>query len=223
LPKVSAETILKMMDVRVKDIRFVLNQLESFQKGNDLDHEKRNLPTGLNKVLDLSQIGIFGHSAGGATSAQSMYEDRRLDAGIDMDGTMGHMPDHPLPVAQNGLKSPFMLMHVGYTKNNKIDSHLTNKDRNSFWKHSTGWKFDLAIPKGGHFSYTDYQVLLPQTSNKLSVSFKVTEKSIGTVDSEKAIAAQKAYISAFFEYHLKGISQPIFKSPSPYEEVKLVK
>lgn len=223
LPKVSAETILKMMDVRVKDIRYVLDQLESFQKGNNPDHEKRNLPTGLNKALDLSRIGIFGHSAGGATSAQSMYEDRRLDAGIDMDGTMGHMPDHPLPVAQNGLKSPFMLMHVGYTKDNKIDSHLVNKDRSSFWKHSTGWKFDLAIPKGGHFSYTDYQVLLPQISQKLSVSSKVTEKSIGNVDSEKAIAAQKAYISSFFDQHLKGIPQPIFKSPSPYDEVKFVR
>jgi ABC-type antimicrobial peptide transport system permease subunit len=223
LPAVSAETILKMMDVRVKDIRFVLDQLESLHKGNNPDHEKRNLPAGLNKVLDLSRIGIFGHSAGGATSAQSMYEDRRLDAGIDMDGTMGHMPDHLLPVAQNGLKSPFMLMHVGYTKDGKVDSHLPNKDRNSFWKHSTGWKFDLAIPKGGHFSYTDYQVLLPQISQKLSVSSKVTEKSIGTVDSEKAIAAQKAYIPSFFDHHLRGISQPIFKSPSPYKEVHLIK
>lgn len=52
-----------------------------------------------------------------------MYEDDRVDAGIDMDGTKGHMPDNPLPVAQHGLDRPFMLMNSGCNKESEVDSH----------------------------------------------------------------------------------------------------
>lgn len=223
LPAHSPETILKIIDVRVKDIHFVVDQLASIQKGKNPDHQKRKLPSGLHKSLDLTHMGIFGHSAGGATAAQTMYEDHRIDAGIDMDGTMGYMPDYPLPVAQNGLKRPFMLMHAGYTKDGKVDSHLTTKDRNSFWKNTSGWKLDLAIPKGGHFTFTDSQVLSPQLDTKVTVSSKVMEKSIGTVAPDQVIAAQRAYITAFFNLHLKDVPSPLLKSPSPYKDVDVVK
>ena len=41
---------------------------------------------------------MFGHSTGGATAAQAMYEVVLVDAGINMDGTMGYMPDFPTSV-----------------------------------------------------------------------------------------------------------------------------
>jgi hypothetical protein len=36
--------------------------------------------------LDLSHVGIFGHSFGGATSAAAVQSDRRFTAGINLDG-----------------------------------------------------------------------------------------------------------------------------------------
>ncbi|WP_228441229.1 FtsX-like permease family protein [Novibacillus thermophilus] len=147
LPESSAESILKALKVRVEDIRFLLDQLELMNEGRHPG--SRQLPTGLKEAWDLTKIGVFGHSAGGATSAQVMYEDDRIDAGINMDGTMGHMPDNPLPVAEHGLDRPFMLMNSGYNDEGEIDSHLTAKDRHMFWQHSSGWKLDLTIPTGG--------------------------------------------------------------------------
>src|SRR5690554_1441588 len=224
LTAMNAETVLKMMDVRVDDMRYVLDQLALIQDGKNPDYEQRELPAGLAKALNLTKVGIFGHSAGGATSAQVMYEDERVGAGIDMDGTMGYMPDYPLDVAKYGLNRPFMLMNSGYNKEGEVDSHLTADDRNSFWKNSTGWKLDLAIPKGAHYTFTDYQILFPQLDRKLSISPRVIQQSIGTANSDQAFEAQKNYIAAFFELHLKGISQPLLESPSTlYPEVEFIK
>ena len=173
--------------------------------------------------MGFDKIGVFGHSGGGATSAQVMYEDDRIDAGINMDGTMGHMPDNPLPVAEHGLDRPFMLMNSGYNDEGEIDSHLTAKDRHMFWQHSSGWKLDLTIPTGGHFTFTDYQALLPQLQEKLSLSPRVIQQSIGTADPERMIAAQRHYIASFFDLHLKEVQQPLLLSPSEdYPEVQFV-
>lgn len=195
LPPFSAETVLKMLEVRVDDIQYVLDQLELIKEGRHPGDQP--LPAGLQQTWDLSKIGIFGHSAGGATAAQVMYEDDRFDAGIDMDGTMGHMPDNPLPVAQHGLDRPFMLMNSGYNKEGEVDSHLTAMDRQMFWQHSTGWKLDLSIPEGAHYTFTDYQTLLPQLQDKLSLSPRVVQQSIGTADPKQTIAAHRDYVAAF--------------------------
>jgi dienelactone hydrolase len=72
------------------------------------------LPRGLSEVVDPHRVGMFGHSAGGFTAAQSMYEDRRIRAGIDMDGTLEFNPEpngtNLAPVAAHGLRRPFVLM-----------------------------------------------------------------------------------------------------------------
>lgn len=46
------------------------------------------LPNGLSRVVDTGRVGMFGQSAGGITAAQDMYEDQRIKAGIDLDGTL---------------------------------------------------------------------------------------------------------------------------------------
>ena len=88
----------KVLTTRVKDTRFVLDELTRTKSPN----------------LDLSRIGMFGQSAGGFTAAQTMYEDPRIKVGIDMDGTLGFGQDPataPLsPVAAHGLNRPFLLM-----------------------------------------------------------------------------------------------------------------
>jgi dienelactone hydrolase len=74
----------KIVDVRVADSRFVLNDLTALAHGG---HPSRAaLPAGLARRLDLGRIGMIGVSAGGFTAAQAMAEDPRIRAGIDLDG-----------------------------------------------------------------------------------------------------------------------------------------
>ncbi|GGD81064.1 alpha/beta hydrolase [Paenibacillus nasutitermitis] len=188
------------------------------------NYTQDDLPDGLSSALDLTHVGIFGHSAGGAAAAQAMYEDDRFDVGIDMDGTLGYMPDHPLPVAEHGLDLPFMLMESGYTSDDELDSHLTREDRLSSWQQSTGWKYDIAIPKGMHYTFTNYQVLMPQIDSNLSLSPGIIQSSIGTANADEMLEAQITYVASFFELHLKGIAQEIFElKESPFEEVEIVR
>ncbi len=54
--------------------------------------------------LNLQQVGIFGHSFGGATSAEFCHEDVRCKAGVDVDG-------QPFgEVVLSGVTKPFLLI-----------------------------------------------------------------------------------------------------------------
>ena len=105
---------------RVKDTRFVLDELTAIEHGTDPDADHHPLPAGLSGALNLSEVGMFGHSLGGATAASAMSADSRIKAGINLDGTMFG------PVVTAGLDRPFMLLsHDGKTR-----------DTDPSWTHS---------------------------------------------------------------------------------------
>ena len=64
-------------EVWLADVRFVLDSLTELNKHDDL----------LAGRMDLSRVGIFGHSFGGATAAAAVQTDRRFKAGINLDGS----------------------------------------------------------------------------------------------------------------------------------------
>lgn len=212
------EGLKKAVDTRVRDIRFVLDQLAALQEGRNPDAEGRRLPKGLDKGFDLNRVGMYGHSGGGATAAETMRVDRRIDAGINMDGTLQFSSSEFLPVAREGLDRPFMLM------GKPSQTHLNKPSWQSFWDHSTGWKRDLSLERGSHFSYTDAQSFVPALDERLDIPAKTREQYIGTVDPERSTAAQRAYITAFFDQHLRGRPQHLLDGPSPaYPEVSFVR
>jgi dienelactone hydrolase len=73
----------------VDDTRLVLDRLASLPA---------QAPAGkLARRVDLSRIGVFGHSMGGVTAAQFCVDDRRCRAGLNLDGIpqYGTMIDKP--------------------------------------------------------------------------------------------------------------------------------
>ncbi|GAA2201455.1 lipase [Streptomyces bangladeshensis] len=217
-PMTGAETVKKAVETRVRDTHFVLDQLAVLRAGRNPDAEGRRLPRGLGAALDLDRIGMYGHSAGGVTAAETMRADRRIDAGINMDGTLQYSSTEFLPVALEGLDRPFMLMG----KANQ--THLNKPSWQSFWDRSTGWKRDLSLEGGGHFSYTDAQTIVPALDEHLDIPAQNREQFIGTVDPERSTAAQRAYVTAFFDQHLLGRPRHLLdKSSSDYPEVRFVR
>ncbi|MFH8572856.1 alpha/beta hydrolase family protein [Streptomyces sp. NPDC017993] len=211
------ETLKKMVDTRVRDTRFVLDQLAVLRSGQNPDAERRRLPNGLSRALDLNRIGMFGHSAGGITTAETMRADRRIDAGINMDGTLQYSPTDFLPVAREGLNRPFMLMGKA------SQTHQNQPSWQSFWNRSTGWKRDLSLERAGHFSYTDAQTIVPALDEHLDIPAQTREQYIGTVNPERSTATQRAYVTAFFDQHLLGRPRHLLDRPSPsYPDVRFV-
>jgi dienelactone hydrolase len=194
----------KILRVRIADTAFVLDQLDA-------------LPGGLSRVVDTARVGMFGQSAGGITAAQGMYEDRRIKAGIDLDGTLEFNQEpngtNLMPVAVHGLDRPFVLM------GREGSDHTTEPSWRAFWAHSRGWHRDLTLRGSRHQTYTDLAAIMPQTG----LGPEVVEQHIGTVDPARAVAAQRAYVTSFFDRWLRGHDNHLLDGPSPrYPEVVFV-
>jgi hypothetical protein len=89
------------MDVWSSDAIFVLNQLAKLDKGTP--------ESALKGRLDLSRVGIFGHSFGGIAAAEACQRDDRFKACINMDG----MREGQVVLSDEkarGLRQPFLYM-----------------------------------------------------------------------------------------------------------------
>ena len=74
-----------------------------------LDHlPKEGAPGRIASKLDLSRLGVAGHSMGGVAGAQLCVEDRRCKAALNLDGIpqYGTMIDTPMP-------APFLMVYSG--------------------------------------------------------------------------------------------------------------
>lgn len=218
VPGFDTETYRTVIDTRVRDIRFVLDRLAVLADGENPDAEGRELPHGLGRTLDLSSVGMFGHSAGGFTAAQAMLFDDRIDAGVNLDGSMAyHVGDEEWSeVTEQGLDRPFMLMGSGHASSGRRgNNHELAPDWARFWENSTGWRRDLYIGAGEHYSLTDSAVLLPQMAAETGLTAEIVEGSIGTVAPERLVAVQRNHLPAFFDRHLRGEPRELLEGPSP--------
>ena len=211
MPPLTPEVAARAVEVRVADTRFVLGQLATLNAGGNPDAEHRPLPAGLRGALRLSRVGMFGHSLGGAAAAQAMFEDRRIDAGVNLDGTLFG------PVVNAGLDRPFML--VGAQEHGR-DSDPTWA---RFWANLRGWRLNLRLTGSAHNSFSDVQVLLPQTAGVLNLPPDSVRQLIGTIDPHRSVANQRAYVTAFFDLHLRHRDNHLLDHPSPrYPEMEFV-
>ncbi|MFG3259538.1 hydrolase [Streptomyces sp. NPDC048172] len=198
------ELLGKLLRVRTADSRFVLDRLDA-------------LPHGLSRLADPRRVGFFGQSAGGVASAQAMYEDGRIAAGINLDGTL-ELNQEPqgtnlLPVARHGLDRPLLLMGRAGS------DRRTEPSWRAFWSHTKGWHGNLTLRDSKHQSYTDLQSLLPQAG----LPEKTVRKELGTVDPARATAAKRAYVASFFDHWLRGDDDRLLDGPSPrFPEIEFV-
>ena len=186
----------------------------------DLLHVIARLDELSHPVMDLSRLGIFGHSAGGLDAVRVMRAEPRVLAGANFDGFFEFGKNQP----ELGVDRPMLLMGAashpqqpplfGATR-----THLSDPLWGEFWEGSTGWKLDLAVPAGRHYTFTDAQWFLPQLA-ALDVD---VSGLIGTVPAKRVVRAHRDYVAALFDLHLKGIPQPLLDGPVPwYPDIEFV-
>jgi hypothetical protein len=92
-----------------------------------------------------------------------------------------------------------------------------------FWANQRGWKLNISLRGSQHGSFGDLQVVLPQVAHSLGLALAPLEPSIGTVDPDRSVAAQRAYLAAFFHLHLRHQDGHLLDGPSPaYPEIAFV-
>ncbi|MEV4619016.1 acetylhydrolase [Asanoa sp. NPDC049573] len=181
-----------------QDIRFVLDRVADLAAGRNPDAERRRLPAGLGATLDPGRIGMFGWSKGATATALVMNVDRRVRAGLSLDGPM---ESQPRPAATD---RPFMLMTAEF---NRTGAEAVAE----FWSLLRGWRLNVQADGAVHSSYVDHQWLLPQ---------------IGVhdgLDPARAVRIQQAYPLAFFDLHLRRRRGRLLDGPTAaFPEVRFV-
>jgi len=209
------------LDARVADSRFVLDVLARLDRGENPDAERDPLPRGLAGSLDLSAVGMFGHSYGGFTAGETMYHDRRVDAGINLDGGMAAGDGNdPGKIVQHGVDGPFLLVGSDIVdpatgrvhEHSHLDTEL-DPTWNRFWANQRAWKRDLHFDGAAHNSFTDLQAVVPQLSHLLTPEQR--EQMIGDIDPRRSLRAQRDYVAAFFDLHLKHRDRHLFRHDNP--------
>ncbi|MCX5207044.1 alpha/beta hydrolase [Streptomyces sp. NBC_00237] len=172
---------------RAADVSFALDQLLS-------GHGQ--LPCGVR--IDAGRIAMAGHSAGGFSTLPAMLRDRRIRAGLNIDGNF-HVPND-VP-----LDRPYLMLG--------IPSHVPggpDPTWDATWPELTGWRRWLSVEGVGHLSFTDVAPL----GKQLGIPFQ-------DLDGGRVAALTRAYVAAFADTHLRGRPAALLEGPSPlYPEVR---
>ncbi|MDA0563691.1 alpha/beta hydrolase [Streptomonospora sp. S1-112] len=228
------ETMREAIAVRVADTRLALDAVAELAAGRNPDagagDDGRTLPRGLGAALDPAHTGVFGHSAGGITAAETMLVDDRVDAAANLDGSMAyHVGNEDWTRATlAGAPRPFLLMGGGSSGREGLPHTSEHApDWSRFRAASTGEFTEVYLAEAEHMSFTDHQWVLARIEERLhpdSPAWETTRtESVGTIDAERSVAAQRAYLAAFFTEHLRGEEQPLLDGPSPeYPEAELI-
>jgi predicted dienelactone hydrolase len=180
------------------DLRFELDQLEQIDK-----KDQANLFTGR---LNLDEIGVFGHSFGGATAAQFCHDDPRCRAGIDIDGQpFGN-------VVQAGLNKPFLYLLSDHGKDSDPESQEIRHRIQNITKGLPNWPNQITVIGTHHFSFSDQALLKERFIMKL----------LGHIDERRALSITAEYVRAFFDTNLKNTPDVLMNGPSGrYQEIKI--
>jgi predicted dienelactone hydrolase len=206
MPSATAQHLAtQVMSVWIADVKFVLDRLRELN-AND--------PTArFEGKFDLQQVGIVGHSLGGATAAQFCHDDTRCKAGIDIDG----MPFGN--VIQEGLHQPFFFLMSDHSKESGSESQTVEKNIESIYDHvPEGKRWQMTIIGANHFTFSDQMF----TKSPVLMMFLRRLGVLGPLEKRRGLAITGACVHTFFDVYLKGApADELNNLPAFYPELNM--
>ncbi|KAF2021705.1 hypothetical protein BU24DRAFT_417339 [Aaosphaeria arxii CBS 175.79] len=197
----SSASVEHALEVRSQDVSFLLDTL-GIEQGDD--------------------VVMFGQSFGGAATATSMFNDRRIRAGVNIDGIMFGPVLHA-PLGSASRNQSFVLWGS--------ELHLTDEDEtwNTFWNalessEYVDYKKEFAVKNTTHGSYWDLDALV----DVAGIRDELTELATYLVGPGPGLRHSEIvgkYLSSFFLFALgKQPEDPILQEPSEeFPEVVLMR
>jgi predicted dienelactone hydrolase len=197
----------RLLTAWTADMAFVLDRLEGLN-GSDASGE-------FTGRVDLTRVGVFGHSFGGAAAALFCHEDSRCKAGIDIDGAPHGS------VIQTGIDRPFMFLLSDHGRESDPESGQIMANIRSIYDRllPEGRAF-LEIRGANHFLFSDDGALL-----KSRIVLR-TLRMLGIVgiDGRRQLAVTAYCLRSFFDGYLKGTSVSRLNiSSTDYPEIEVLK
>jgi dienelactone hydrolase len=146
--------------------------------------------------LDLTRIGIFGHSFGGAQAAQFCSENARCKAGINIDGRpFGNVITEGIPV-------PFLFLLSDHgTPNDLVSRRILSQIQAIYDRQPRDSRMRIVIRGAHHFTFSDDGALLK------SALFRVLLRVVGglRISGRRQVELTAYSVRVFFDEHLKGV------------------
>ncbi len=203
------ETTKQWMELRTADENFVLDTIKEAEKSSKLSdvwhtEDEKGILSILSKT-DTEQIGLMGHSMGGATAVALGRERTDIDAVIDLDGTMlseivgikdgayqYNKQPYPTPVLDFGKKSD-------YDEFSKLEEEQNYVYANQYVIDNAKDGRLVLFKDAGHMNFTDLPLISPFLASMLET---------GTVDSEEFMTTVNGVVLEWFDHYLKGENEP---------------
>lgn len=193
----------RLLSAWTADIGFTLDRLAKLNADQDSPFRAR---------LDLSRVGVFGHSLGGATTAQFCHDDSRCTAAIDLDG-------QPFgSVVQEGMKQPFMFVVSDQVHGTDPETRQILANIQSIYDHlPPDGRLRFTLRGANHFFFSDDAALLK--SHIVIRTLRLLK--VVRIDGRRQLAVTAWCVRTFFDVYLKGADGARLKIPSPgYPEIE---
>ena len=194
----------QLVGVYAADVQFVLDQLALLNQG---DAKAQAVAPWLKGRLDLSRLGLMGHSTGGAAITRVCATDARCKAGFGMDvAATGLTSD----ITAKGFQQPFFALWSEQWRGNNSDklfALMFTQAKNPIYR--------AYISGAKHYDFIMISLLSPLAS---TLGLK------GPINGERMMRLNDDYLLAFFDQHLRGSTSPLLAAASPlYPEVAFEK
>jgi dienelactone hydrolase len=173
--------------------------------------EQMNTSTGkFEGRLDMTRVGVYGHSLGGATALEFCHEDSRCKAGIDLDG-------RPFgSVVQAGLRQPFLFVFSDQVhSSDAVSTRILGEVQSIYDRLPADGRERVAIKGASHFLFSDDGALLK------SHVVMGTLRMLGLIgiDGERQLEVTAYCVRGFFDRWLKGTGAGLVVS-GEYPEIE---
>jgi dienelactone hydrolase len=226
-PARQAPCVSRFLAAWTADVAFVFDRLERWNASS---------PGGkLAGRLDMTRVGVFGHSFGGATALQFCHDDPRCKAGIDVDG-------QPFgSVIQDGLRQPFMFLMSDHgdlpgrrpvrgsgPRGRQRDPSHEPADDLRIWANIQSiydrlppdGRLLVAIRGANHFLFSDDGALL-----KSHIVLRALRLAgVVGIDGRRQLAVTAHCVHSFFDTYLRGAGGRPLELRSPlYPEIRVLR
>ncbi|KAI1114918.1 hypothetical protein F5Y14DRAFT_440881 [Nemania sp. NC0429] len=172
--------------------------------------------TDVSFVLDALKIHktvYFGHSFGGASAADATRVERRIHAGLNLDGFLWG------PVVNTGVSKPFI--NFSGQLNSTNDESWKGFYQAQHQKHPHIWTRELHLDKSSHGSFWDLSIIGDFTG--LRENEDLVEYVLGELSGKRAVEVLRAYLDDFIKFALLGGKEGLLAGESTaYPDVTFI-